>query len=152
MEYAENSKEDSLISAFRARIEGLLGACAQVCAAEGADFRRFEVTQSPFSMQMLVDGGVAVSLPCARMTRANVQAEVRPSQIRQDIQGRHHGGLKVNRAWINAGRLDSPACWTDLDDANDSKWYVGAEGDKSIQVSHDLIRGWLHYSGPRPIW
>lgn len=100
----------------------------------------------------MIAEGFKVSLPTATMRKENIEVDIRPAEVSQDASGKHYGGLFVLQKWVSAGTLDSPACWTGIEEKQDTNWYVGATGDKNQLVDRVLIRGWLYHKGPRPIW
>jgi len=148
-QHAKNSTD--LVAEFCKRLEQVIAICADVAKEEKATFRKSEHRQIPFSAPMIAEG-VEVPLPTATIRKGNVEVDIRPSEISQDASGKHHGGLFVDRKWVGLGRLDSPACWTGVEEEQDTNWYVGPTGNKSQVVDRVLIRGWLYHSGPRPIW
>jgi len=144
-------RSDDLVAEFRKRLEQLISVCEEVALEESAEFERYECQRIPFCAQMIAEG-LKVSLPAARTRKENIEADIRPAEITQDVGGKHHGALFVARKWVGAGRLDSPACWTGIEESGDTNWYAGATGDKGQAVDREVIRGWLYHKGPRPIW
>ena len=141
-----------LISELITRLELLIQICEGVAREEGARFEKGQSQQVPFSAQMIADGSSAASLPTSTIRKANVEVKIRPLEITQAADGKHYATLMVVRSWPGAGMLDSPACWTDLEQRQDINWYVGAVGDKRQPVNQGLVGQWLQHSGPRPIW
>ena len=47
--------------------------------------------------------------------------------------------VSVGRKLLGAGRLDSPSCRTDLDDAGDPQWYAGVVRNNLKLVDADMI-------------
>lgn len=78
-----------------------------------------------------------------------VKVVVRFSESGQTPDGRHHARASVSRTFRGA-QIDSPSCWTDLDNTSDDSWWIGAVGDKSRPVDDASVRSWLEYSGPPP--
>jgi hypothetical protein len=57
------------------------------------------------------------------------------------MHGGHYATLSVGRKLLGAGRVDSPSCWTDFDDAGDQQWYAGAilNKSKATRCRHDRV-------------
>ena len=142
----------ALISEFIARLEQLIQMCESVAREEQAKFEKGQSQQVPFSTLMMADGSSATSLPTATLRKVNVEVKIRPLEISQGADGKYYATLMIVRSWPGAGMLDSPACWTELEQRQDMNWYVGAVGEKGQPVNRGLVRQWLHHSGPRPIW
>ena len=146
-----NKNDQALVTRLRERLEQLAQTCEKVAREEAAQFETSVCEQVPFSAQQIAGEGIPVTLPVTTMRKQNVKVEIRPSEIGQDANGKHRARLFVDRTWPGAGRLDSPECWTDVENPDDANWYVGAAGNKSRPVDAAIIKGWLYHSGPRPI-
>lgn len=138
------------VNVFRDRLNALYTLCAQVAAQQDAQTERDVVEQEPFNAQMSTGG--TTELPVMRMTKGRVEVLLHPAEISSDMEGAYYATLSVGRKLLGAGRLDSPSCWTDLDDPADPQWYSGAARNKSKPVDANIIASWLHHSGPTPIW
>jgi hypothetical protein len=138
------------VDSFRERLHSLYALCDQVAAQQGTQAARDVAEHEPFGAQMSTGG--TTELPLMRMVSGRVEVSLRPSEITSDMEGRYYAMLSVERRLRGAGRIDSPSCWTDLEDMGDSRWYAGAAGNKTTPVDAARIASWLRHSGPTPLW
>ncbi len=150
MSHGPLARSMETVNVFRERLNSLYTLCTEVAAQQGAQTERDVSVQEPFNAQMS-SGGTA-ELPVLRMTRGRVEVTLHPAEISSDMQGGYYAMLSVGRKQLGAGRLDSPSCWTDVDDPGDPHWYAGAVRNKSKHVDAAMITSWLHHSGPTPLW
>lgn len=139
-----------LVRSFRERLNSLYLLCAQVAEQQGAQTESDYSSQEPFAAQMST-GGTA-ELPVMRITKDKVEVTLRPGDINSDLQGGYYATLSVDRKLLGASRLNSPRCWTDVNDPADPHWYAGVVPNKSTQVDAAMITSWLHHSGPALLW
>ena len=150
MAHGPHSRSMETVDVFRERLNSLYTLCTQVAAQHGAHTERDVVVQEPFNAQMSTGG--TTELPLLQMVSGRIEVSLHPSEISSDMEGGYYALLSVGRKLLGAGRLDSPSCWTDIDNANDPGWYAGAVRNTSKPVDADMIASWLHHSGPTPIW
>jgi len=146
----KEGEELELIKTFRGRLEELFRLCDDVAREEGAHLNLDTVVQNPFSAQMS-SGWRKEKLPTATLDRAGVEIKITPSEISSNFTSEYYGRVSVDRKLLGAGRLDSPSCWTALNNSDDPLWYDGAVGNRKTPVDKRLIKSWLYHSGPRPI-
>jgi hypothetical protein len=150
MSHGPSACSTETVNVFRERLNALYTLCIQVAAQKGAQTDRDVSVQEPFNAQMSTDG--RAELPVLRMTKGGVEVTLHPAEISSDMRGGYYATLSVGRKLLGAGRLDSPSCWTDVDDPADPHWYAGALRDESKPVDAAMIRSWLHHGGPTPPW
>ena len=108
------------VTVFRERLTSLYMLCAQVATQQGAGTERDVVVQEPFDARMST--GATAELPVMRLRKGSVEVSLHPAEIRSDMQGGYFAAVSVGRKLLGAGRLDSPSCWTDLDNTEDPLW------------------------------
>jgi len=143
------SSQSDIATVLQQRLQDLFAKCIQVADQNGAVTKQGTVTQEVFDAQM--SSGGRTTLPLLEMLKGPISVELRFSEVSVNQAGRHYARLSVGRKMSDAGRLDSPTCWTDLENRDDAQWYVGAVGDTRTPIDRTLIASWLHHRGPPPV-
>ena len=91
-------------------------------------------------------------MPTLVMLLGRVEVCIRPLPIDERIDGQRFGCADVKRTLIGSGSMNGCSCWTDLNNLDDDRWYIGVAPNTDQPVDEASVMAWLKASGPKPLF